>query len=319
MTPVRKLGPLATALHLVTDDLGLKLLALAAAVLLFSLVHGAGDLQRSVWVDVVTLLPPGSAGKMLLSDVPEQVRVTVGGRRPLVQAFGREPLGPVQIDLRDTTRREVVFDAEQFDLPAGLRVVRINPPMLELEWAERGERRVPVVASLVGAAGEGLEVHGALRVEPAEVLVTGPADVVARITQVDTEPLDISRFAPGRQDVSVELAASPSHVTFGGGAAVRVLFEVVPKLEARTLRRLTVAAVGVGPRTDVRPSRVDVVLRGPPGVVAALETETVIPTVTAGDAGVAGSALMRPVEVRGLPVGVEVVSVTPPEVLLSTH
>ncbi len=49
------------------------------------------------------------------------------------------------------------------------------------------------------------------------------------------------------------------------------------------------------------------------------ETETVIPTVTAGDAGVAGSALMRPVEVRGLPVGVEVVSVTPPEVLLSTH
>ncbi len=44
-----------------------------------------------------------------------------------------------------------------------------------------------------------------------------------------------------------------------------------------------------------------------------------IPTVTAGDAGVAGSALMRPVEVPGLPVGVEVVSVTPPEVLLSTH
>ena len=43
------------------------------------------------------------------------------------------------------------------------------------------------------------------------------------------------------------------------------------------------------------------------------------PAVTAGDAGVAGSALMRPVEGRGLPVGVEVVSVTPSEVLLSTR
>jgi YbbR domain-containing protein len=315
----RKIGPLATVLHLVTDNLGLKLTSVAAAVLLFSLVHGAGDLQRSVWVDVVTLLPPASSRKMLLSEVPDQIRVTVRGRRALVQALGREPLAPLQLDLRDAGRRYISFDAEQFDLPAGLQAVQINPPMLEFDWADREERRVPVVTSMVGAAREGLEVRGALVVEPSEVLVSGPVDLVARLTEVNTEPIDLSRYAAGRQDVRVPLEAAPGHVVFGGGAPVRVLFELVPKLETRTLRRLAVAAVGAGSHTEVRPARVDVVLRGAPALVAALETDVVIPTVTAGVEGVAGSASMRPVEIRGLPAGIEIVSVTPPEVLLSTR
>lgn len=315
----RKTGRFASALRLVTDNFGLKLIALAAAVLLFSLVHGAGDLQRSVWVDVVTLRPPASARRMLLSSVPDQVRLTVRGRRALVQALGREPLGPVQLDLRDTTRRDVSFDAEEFDLPAGLHVVQINPPMIELDWAERAERRVPVVASLVGAPREDLEVRGALRVEPADVLVVGPADVVSRLNELTTEPIDLSRFAAGPQDVRAPLAAAPAHVNFGGGAPVRVLFELVPKLEVRTLRRVTVAAVGAGPRTEVRPARVDIVLRGAPAVVAALDPDVVIPTVTAEIPSAAAGASMRPVQIRGLPPGVEVVSVSPPEVLLSTR
>lgn len=313
------LGPVARGMRVVTDNLGLKLIALAAAVVLFSLVHGAGDLQRSVWVDVVTLLPPASSHKMLLSDVPDQVRVTVRGRRALVQALGREPLAPLQLDLRDAGRRHITFEAEQFDLPAGLQAVQINPPMLDFDWADRDERRVAVIASLVGAAREGLEVRGALVVEPAEVLIEGPADIVARLAEVNTEPIDLSRYAAGRQDVRVPLEAAPGHVVFGGGAPVRVLFELVPKLATRTLRHLAVAAVGAGPRSEVRPARVDVVLRGAPALVAALETDVVIPTVTVGSASAVGSASMRPVEIRGLPPGIEIVSVTPPEVLLSTR
>jgi len=315
----RKAGPIAALRRIVTENVALKLIAVAAAVLLFSLVHGAGDLQSGVWVNVVTLPPPSSARKLLLTELPDRVRLTVRGRRALVQGLGREPLEPVQIDLRDTERSYVAFEAEQFDLPAGVRVVQINPPMLELQWADRAERRLPVVASLVGTAPEGLEVRGALRVSPAEITVVGPAEVVARLTEVNTEPVDLARYGAGAQDVRVPLAAAPEHVVFGDGTPLRVLFEIVPTLETRTLRRLTVAAVGAGPHTEVRPARVDVVLRGAPSLVSGLEADIVIPTVTAGDAGVVGGASMRPVEVRGLPEGVEVVSVTPPEVLLSTH
>ncbi len=315
--PTRKVRPAARGLRALTDNLGLKIVALAAAVLLFSIVHGAGDLQRSVSVDVVTLLPPASARKMLLSDVPDTVRVTVSGRRALVQALGREPLPPIQLDLRDTGRRFVNVDATPLDLPAGLRVVQLNPPMLELAWAERAERRLPVVVSLVGAPPEGLEVRGARRVDPAEVRVVGPASVVDRLTEVSTAPIDLARYAAGSQDVRVPLAAAPPHVTFGDGAPVRVTFEFLPKLESLTLRRLTVAAVGGGPRTELRPARVDVVLRGTRDVVADFERDVVIPTITVGEAGAGSGATMRPVEVHGLPEGIEVVSVTPPEVLVS--
>jgi len=300
------------------DNLGLKLIALAAAVLLFSLVHGAGDLQRSVSVDVVTQLPPASARKMLLSDVPDSVRVTVSGRRAIVQALGREPLAPIQLDLRDPARRFVHLDAAPLDLPAGLRVVQIHPAMLELEWAERSERRLPVAVSLTGTPPEGLAVRGAPRVEPAEVRVVGPSTVVDALTEVSTAPIDLARFAAGSQDLRAPLAAAPAHVTFGDGAPVRVTFDMLPVLETVTLRRLNVAVVGGTARTDMRPARVDVVLRGTRGIVADLDRDVVIPTVTLGEGSAGGGATLRPVEVRGLPEGLEVVSVTPPEVLVAS-
>jgi hypothetical protein len=98
---------------------------------------------------------------------------------------------------------------------------------------------------------------------------------------------------------------------------VRVTFDMLPVLETVTLRRLTVAVVGGGARTELRPARVDVVVRGTRGLVAELDRDVVIPTVTLGEGGPGGGATLRAVEVRGLPEGLEVVSVTPPEVLVS--
>ena len=62
-----------------TENVPLKLLSLALSVLLFSIVHSDQDGQRSIFVDVVALLPPPGSQKMLISDIPHQVKVTLRG------------------------------------------------------------------------------------------------------------------------------------------------------------------------------------------------------------------------------------------------
>jgi YbbR domain-containing protein len=300
--------------RLATENLGLKVLSVVAAVVLFSVVHGAGDLQRGVWVDVVTLLPPESSSKLLLSELPDQVRLTVRGRRALVQSLGRDPIAPVQLDLRDTARRYYAFDPDQFELPAGISIVQIVPEVIELHWADKAERRLPIVPTLVGVPPSGLELRGRARVEPAEMRVVGPAETVERLTELPTEAVDIARLGVGLQDVRVPLRAPPEHVRFADGAPVRVLLELLPKLERRTLRRVQVSAVGGGERVDLRPARVDVVVEGPVAAVADVDIDTVIATVDASATPASGA--MRAVEVRGLPEGVQLVSVTPSEVLV---
>ena len=57
MTESRTRRVLAILLH----DKGLKLLSLVAAIIFFSFVHGAEDAQKTIYVDVISLLPEPSS------------------------------------------------------------------------------------------------------------------------------------------------------------------------------------------------------------------------------------------------------------------
>jgi YbbR domain-containing protein len=91
--------------------LGLKAVALIASIGLFIIVRGPDDThpQAVVHFQVEVLLPPTNASKMLVSEIPEEVRVTVQGSTVVLNAVrSSERRTPVQMDLRDpvhTTRQ----------------------------------------------------------------------------------------------------------------------------------------------------------------------------------------------------------------------
>lgn len=86
-----------------TDHLGLKLVALVASVGLFVIVRGTEDAQISISVDVVALLPPPSTERMLVSEIPDEIRVTLRGSRSVLNAVRRDGMQPIQMDLRDAS------------------------------------------------------------------------------------------------------------------------------------------------------------------------------------------------------------------------
>lgn len=300
-----------------TENLGLKVVSLLAAVGLFYVVHGSEDAQRPVFVDVVALLPPLGSGKILMSDLPDKVRVTLRGSRSMLNALKRDELGPLQVDLRDGGRRHYYFDPGGFDLPAGVEVVSIAPPSVQLVWARRAERRATVVAQFTGRPREGLVLEGEPSVEPGAVQVSGPDNTVQRLATVETETIDLTGFGVGRHERAVSLVPPPEHVAYAPNAPVRVTIELRQEVNERRWRGLAVATVGTVARASLRPTTVDVRLRGAPTVLMDVDAEHLVPFVDVTEVDGTHGAVSVPVQIRGAPEGTEVAGIDPPEVLVT--
>ena len=79
------------ALHVIrlffTENLGLKAGAIGIAILMFSLVHGAEDMERNVYVGVVVQPPSDAQDMILATEIPDRVRVRLKGSRARLNAI----------------------------------------------------------------------------------------------------------------------------------------------------------------------------------------------------------------------------------------
>lgn len=286
-----------------THNIGLKVLSLAVAIGLFSMVRGSEDASRSFFVDVVVLLPPPGSQKMLVSDVPDKVRLTVRGSRSLVNSIHPEELAPVQVDLRDASGSYYYFDPDDFEIPAGVQIVQIAPASIPLSWAARVSEDLPVLPQLSGSPGPGLSAE-IVSVEPSTVQVVGPETEVDALKQIKTDPIDVSDLPTGRHDRRVPLEQAPDH-TQVSRVAVRVTFEVVAQEAQRTFDGVEISTIG-RPVAQVRPDRVDLTVWGPSADIDQLKPWQLVPTIDAASLDPEGGTQELSVDVRGLPDGLQV-------------
>jgi YbbR domain-containing protein len=298
------------------QDLGLKLTSLIAAIALFSVVHGAEDAQKSLYVDLITLLPSEESGRMLVSDVPVRVRVTLKGSRSQLNAIRQEQLPPVQIDLRDFQGNDYYFSDDDIDLPVGIDIVQWAPSSIPLEYAVREERSLPIEPHFKEELPQGLTFGQLLSVVPTAVRVSGPEDEIEAMQEAATELIALDRLGAGEHEVRVRLVHPPEHAEYHDTTSVVVRFTLVAERREREFDDLAVSAIGAHVR-GIRPAQVDVRLRGIPSVVDSIDPDHVIPYIDASEMQPEQGALPLPVQIRGLPTGVEVVDVEPAEVIVT--
>ncbi len=294
--------------EVITNNLGLKIVSLLAAIVFFSLVRGAEDAQRTVEVDIVAVLPPPQSGQMLLTELPRDVRLTLKGSRSQLNAIREEALPPVQIDLSDTNARYYYFADDEFDIPAGVSITRIMPASIPLEWAERLERELPVQAQLNGAPREGLALGEPATVEPPRARIVGPREEVESLRALQTEPIDLAELEAGQWTRRVRLEWPPLHSRYVDESSIRVSLSVVRDLAERALSGVDVEVRGREAR-DVQPAAVSVVIRGVPSEVDLIDVAQLSAVADAG--GVEADEAEVRLRVEGLPEGVEVVSIEP--------
>ncbi len=204
----------------------LKLLSLVAAALLWGFVVGGERSEVVLTVPVEFQGIPG--GLELAADRPDSVDVQLRGLRVQLARLRGEALR-VQVHLEgahagETTSRLL---PEYVQVPAGVRVVRITPSRLRVVLETMESATVKVVPRLTGAPPLGF-VLKEVTVSPRAVQVRGPRSEVRILTQVETEPIDLSTLR-GAVRRSVALVGPAGSVRLLGDRKVEVTLEVVER------------------------------------------------------------------------------------------
>jgi YbbR domain-containing protein len=292
-----------------TENLGLKASAIGIAILMFSLVHGAEDMERNVYVDVVVRPPPDAQDLILVTETPDRVRVRLKGSRARLSAIRQETLPAVDVTLKSRDEPRYYFEKEMFDLPTGVSVMQVVPPSLVFKWVPRAIREIPVEVFLDGKLGPGLEWAGEPEVFPESVEVDGPRDVVNTMRTVRSMAVDVSELGEGVMQREVPLVEAPANTSFEA-QAVLVTLRIQPKMKMRVLSPLRVDAEGMVPRA-LRPRAVTARILGPEAIVDELNPASVLAIVNLSDTPAKKGAVLVPVELRGLPDEIEVLDVKP--------
>src|SRR5258708_2543851 len=186
------------------DHLGLKVLSLGLALLLWMVVAGEETVERGLRVPLELQQMP--AGIEVLGDIPTTVDVRVRGVSGALSRVGTGDVVAV-LDLRSARsgRRLFPLTPEQVRVPFGVEVVQVTPSAVAMAFEPSATREVPILPSVDGRPAPGYVV-GQMSAEPKTVEVIGPESAVERATEVLTEPVPVSGArAAVRQAVTIGL------------------------------------------------------------------------------------------------------------------
>lgn len=254
--------------------LGLKLLALALAVLLWMVVAGEETVERGLRVPLELQQFP--AELELQGEVPTTVDVRVRGASG---ALGRLSPGDIVavLDLRSARpgRRLFQLKPEQVRAPFGVEVVQVTPASVAMIFEPSASREVPIVAEVDGKPAPGYVV-GETTTDPASVEVVGPESSVKRVTEALTEPVSVA----GARDLVIEtvtVGVLDPALRLKNPRPATVSVQIVPAPLERTIRARPVHLRNLAANLSAQavPDAVDVNLRGSREALGRVEPDDV--------------------------------------------
>jgi hypothetical protein len=259
-----------------TENVNLKLLSLACALILYSLVHSAQDAQRSVSASVVVQLPRDSSNRMLVDQRPPQVRLFLRGPTAALDDLHADDLS-LQVPLSSTSEHTAKLEAKMVSLPPTVRVEAFDPSTIELVWEDVITRDVPIQVSVLGTPAAGFMVKGAPVADPAVVRAHGPKSEVLNLQYARAAVFEVNGLTEGTYPRQLLIDAPPPRVTYET-TSVTVTTEITREMVERPFIKLPVIVVGQ-PKAKTLPAEVDVRLVCPPEILRALRPEQVVPRV----------------------------------------
>lgn len=261
------------------ENLPIKLLSLFLALILFVLVREDRVKEFEIDIPVVTARTPEDF--VFVGELPKEISVRVRGKwSKILEALERKDQ-PYIVDMRGLKDGDVVFfdenRVERIIGPHGPTIVTVTPRSATIHLEAKVLKRVSVRPDIIGDAARGYILkRDAIRIEPADVAVRGPAESVREVEEVLTAPINVGGLDRDliRDDVALRQPSRP-YLTI---EPQRVKVEIpVEEVQTSTL----VAGVAIEVRDcpplhicQVAPSRVPVQLLGPMLALERLQAET---------------------------------------------
>jgi YbbR domain-containing protein len=254
--------------------LGLKVLALALATLLWLTVAGEHIVERSMRVPLeFRNIPPQLE---IVGDPPATVDVRLRGSSGVLSRI--EPGEVIAVlDLAGARPGSRLFPFHNDDVkaPYGVEVAQVTPGTLALDLERSATRTVPIVPALEGEPAPGFVV-GRVTCEPSTVQIVGPESRIRQLAEATTEPVVIAGAHDRVRDiVTVGVADSAVRLTQAQSATVIVEIWTAPVDRAIAGVAVRPRNLGKGLRATVTPAVAEITVRGPGESVSALRADTV--------------------------------------------
>jgi YbbR domain-containing protein len=255
-------------------DLGLKVLAIALAALLWLTVAGEHVAERSMRVPLEFRNIPKELE--IVGNPPTSVDVRIRGSSALLHRL--EPGEVVVVlDLANARTGARLFHlrSEEVHTPYGIEVAQIVPGTLALDLEKSGRRRVPVMPAIDGDPAPGFVV-GRVSSDPATVEIVGPESRIKQLVEATTEPVSVAGSRTRVTD-QVTVGVADSAVRLVTPQSAIVVVEVLPAPVEQQVTGVPVRWRNLAPglRADVRPKLASVTVRGQEEAVAGLRAPSV--------------------------------------------
>ena len=290
------------------DNLALKAASVALASLLWYVIAGEKTSEMGLTVPVELQNFPHDLE--LTGEPVNAVEVRLRASPGIIQRIGPGDVS-ARVDLLGVGEGEhiVHLTGEAIRVPFGVRVVRVNPSTISLNFERTLQKTVPVRPRLTGRPAPGFEV-AEVAAQPPEVRLAGPKSRVQEVESAFTEPVSVEGARAAVAD-QVNIGLEDPLLRVMNSSRVQVTAQVREATETRTFRDLDLSLRGGG--ATVAPVKVDVTLSGPASELQRVDRSQVKPYADVGRAG-PGTRAAVAVEVQGGFTGVTVKEWSPDHV-----
>jgi len=208
----------------------IKLLSLAFATVLWLFVMGEQDTEVGYTVPLEIKNVP--KGLVIANQIPGHVDVRLAGSRTLLANILGSDL-EVSVDLHDAKPGITTFRSldERLNLPRSIVVRRMSPSYVDVRIERVVQKEVPLQVVFDGTPAPGFSVVEVMAA-PDVVAVEGAESEMKRVTEVETEPVDISGLkASFSLTVSLNHNGIYSRLTKAKTAEVQVIIRKDPDKE----------------------------------------------------------------------------------------
>jgi len=299
----------------ILNDWGLKLLALALAVLAFFVIQGKTGIEIPYEIPLeVKFEEPGIA---ILEQEIRVVRVTFRGSQEDLRRLDQQTLKAVvwlKAGLAVGSEDVRILPGNIEGVGTGVRVVAIQPESVSLTFDR--EAKVMMAVAKPRTIGTPLSGQVELEYEPQTVTIRGPMRRLQGQTTLAVEPVDVDgRVASFSKKVKV-LPPSDAWVSEIEPPTILVRVNIVTESVIRHWTNVAVMAmapVGMESRLRLEPSGVNLSLEGGAEDVEGLADENIMVFVNLCGVEPSG-AYELPVQVH-LPAGIDVSAIIDPETI----
>lgn len=192
--------------------LALPFWSVLIAVILWMQVHGQG--MGSVRMDVALQVRDVPQGMAIVNDLPEQVSITITGLQTQLNALDAKSLFVAvnAASLRQPGVMNQALDVSSITLPVGLKVLKIQPDVVQLQVDHVVTRSLDVHPTF--DLPQGVEAR-LIAVTPTSLQLVGPEVWLSTLNQIDTSAIRLDKKT-GIFDVVAKIMPL-------GGKGIRVL------------------------------------------------------------------------------------------------